>query len=120
MVRALAERCRRQGSGAADRDGHSRGTALHSHWPGLHFTRGRERIHFEPEAAGAVEGESPDAAWGIAWQSAGVDPLRVFEHAVADYTLRYDLSLWLSHREADVRERARHYDSIASLCSRWR
>src|SRR5439155_5343627 len=111
MVRPLAERYRRQGSGAADRDGHSRGTALHSHGPGLHFARRGERIHFEPEAAGAVEGKSPDAAGRIASQSSGVDPLRASERIVTGQTLRYDFSFWLSHREADVRERARHYDS---------
>src|ERR1700682_2746470 len=104
MVWPLAERCRRQGSGAADRDGHSRGTALHSHGAGLNFAGRGERIHFEPETAGAVEGESPDTAGGIAWQSAGVDPLRAFEHVVASQSLRHNFSLWLSHREADIRE----------------
>src|SRR5438067_2540525 len=120
MVRPLAERYRRQGSGAADRDGHSRGTALHSHGPGLHFARWGERIHFEREAAGAVEGESPDTAERIASQSTGADPLRVSEHVITGQSLRYDFSFWLSHRKADLRERARHYDSIAALCSRWR
>src|SRR5207302_3674201 len=100
MVRPLAERCRRQGSGAADRNGHSRRTALYSNGPGLHFARRGERIHLEPEAAGTVEGESRDAGSGIAWQSAGVDPLRAFEYVIAGNTLRYDFSLGLSHREA--------------------
>src|SRR5436190_9950807 len=108
MVWPVAERRRRQGPGAADRDGHSRRTALHSHGPGLHFARRGERIHFEPEAAGAVEGESPDAAGGIAWQSAGVDPLRASERVITGQNVRYDLSLSLSHRKADLRERARH------------
>src|SRR6266550_3402166 len=102
MVWPVAERRRRQGPGAADRDGHSRRTALHSHGPGIHFARRGERIHFEPEAAGAVEGESRDAARGVASQSARVDPLRTFEHLIAAQILRYDLSPRLSHREADV------------------
>src|SRR4029077_12021884 len=120
MVRPLAERYRREGSGAADRDRHSRGTALPSHGPGLHLARRGDRIYFEPEAAGAVEGESPDAAGGIASQSTGVDQLRASEHVITGQTLRYDLSFWLSHRKADLRERVRHHNPIASLCSRWR
>src|SRR4051812_17616933 len=113
MVRTLAERRGGQASGAADRNGHSRRAALHSYGPSLHVARRGERIHFEPKAAGAVEGESPDAAGRIAPQSAGVDPLRASEHVITSQRLRYDFSLRLSHRKTDLQERARHYDSIA-------
>src|ERR1041385_5293652 len=120
MVRPFVERYRRQGTGATDRNGHFRRAALHSHGPGLHFARRGDRIHFEPEAAGAIEGESLEGAGGIATQSTGVNPLRASEHIIRSQTLRYDLSFWLSHRKADLRERVRHHDSLASVCSRSR
>src|SRR5205807_532165 len=106
----------RYGSGAADRNGHTGRTALHSHRSGFHFTWRRECIHFEPKAAGAVEGKSLDSAGRPPWQGAGSDPLRATKRAIAGHILRYDHPPRLPYRKIDLRERARNRRSISAVC----
>ena len=72
----MAEGSQGYGSGAADRNGHTGRTTLHCYGPGFYFAWGRECIHLEPKATGAVEGKSLDSAGRAAWQSPGSDPLQ--------------------------------------------
>src|SRR5438309_4077051 len=91
------------GSGAADRNGHTGRTTLHCYGPGFYFAGGRECIHLEPKATGAVEGKSLDSAGRPAWQSPGSDPLRATKRAITGHILRCDHPVRLPYRKIDLR-----------------
>src|SRR2546430_1899760 len=102
LVWPVAEGSPRYGSGAADRNGHTGRTALHCYGPGFYFAWGRECIHLEPKATGAVEDKSLDSAGRPAWQSPGSDPLRATKRAITGHILRRDHPVRLPCRKIDL------------------
>src|SRR6266436_10346879 len=90
------------GSGAADRNGRTGRTSLHCNGPGFYFAWGRECIHLEPKATGAIEDKSLDSAGRPARQGAGSDPLRTTKRAITGHNLRYDHPSRLPYRKIDL------------------